>query len=342
VTAKDITTMTDADIEALSDEELAELTAEQGGAEEEGEEEEETEGEEEETEEETEEEEETEDPDPNAGLTAEEIAALAKDGDLPGGKSRVVPHTRFNEVNEENKDLRLLLKMALAKGDVAPAAVVKEEPAPVRPVYDFKVAQREYHKLISEGEDDKAGLKLDEIEDKREELQQFDLTNIRTQARREAVAEVNQTQAQREVGAVIKDLHERYPFLNENGKAPEEAAILAVNAKAKQLIAQGQSPAEALIAAGESIGPRFAKVLGIAPTKPGKKAVTPLVDGKDPRSKDALKRNLGLRQPPTGKSGVGTREQMRTLDISKMTDAQIDKLTPAELAEATGANHVPT
>ena len=341
--AKNIEEMSDADIEALTPEELAELTAEPESTEEEGEEEEEGDDEQGNEEEAGEEgnEEEGDEPDPNAGLTAEEIAALAKGEARPRG-SKVIPHGRFNEINEENKDLRLLLRMALEKGEVSAAPAQKEEPEAVRPVYDFKKAQREYHKLIAEGEDEKAGLQLDEIEDKREELHKFDMEQIRGQAHRDAVSEVNQTRAQREVQAAVVLLHEKYPFLNESGKAPEEAAILAVNAKAKILVSQGKSPGQALIEAGESIGPKFAKILGVAPAKGAKTAGKEIKDGSDPRSKALLRRNIGIRQPATGKSGVGTREQMRTLDISKMTDAQIDKLTPAELAELTGANFVPT
>lgn len=281
--------------------------------------------------------------DENGGepLTKEQLEALARERDNDDGDDQpTVPRARLNEVLEANRDLRLILRTALEKGQITGEPEPAPEPEPERPVYDFKAANREYHKLLTEGDEDAALAKLDEIEDKRAELHAFDVAAARREAETNAYSRTTADRAAQQLDAVAAEMIERYPFLNNKGEQANEAAILAVNAKAKQLAAKGKTPAEALHEAATKIGGQFEKLLG-KPAKQGEnegkgKDTKPVEPGKDPRSQEALRRNLGVRQPPIAKSGVGTREQLRTLDLANMTDEQIDKLSPEELAEARG------
>lgn len=274
----------------------------------------------------------------DGALTKEQLEALARDDD---GRSDMVPRARLNEVLQSERDLREILRTVAAGQQAAAPAKPVEEEAPKRPEFDFKAANREYHKLLTDGEEEKALAKLDEIEDARTALHQFDIAEAERKAEERTYSRVSADQTSREVNTVAAEMVKRYPFLDNKSEKANEAAILAVNAKAKQLVAAGKSPAEALHEAAIKIGGQFAKVLEI-PGKNDKKpdGKKPVKAGEDPRSKDALQRNIGIRQPPGQKSGVGTREQLRTLDISNMTDEQIEKLSPEELAEARGDTRI--
>lgn len=293
-------------------------------------------------------------------LRLERLANEGGDGDGDeGGEgeegqrgSATVPHARFNEKVQEAKHWRetALALIEAGKAGQAPAQTPasKQEEAPQRPEYDFKAAMREYHKLVLEGEDEKAASKLDEIEDKREAIRVFDLQQVQAQAETSAVQRITARQEAANKAVVIDTLYKTYPFLNNEHKDADEAAILAVNAKAKALVAEGVSPSEALRRAGEAIGERFAKVLGVSKPATGQdgqgKKPGETKPGKDTRTPAAVRRGLEVRQPATQKSGVGNREGASKLSIADLTDEQLERLEktdPAALAELRGDNRIP-
>lgn len=265
------------------------------------------------------------DDDQQPALTREQLEALAseKDDDEDGAAGDMVPRSRLNEVLENQRNLRLILQTALATGAIKtpePAAAQQDEPQPAFLTYDFKAKAREQVSALANGDEDKALALADEIEEMRAAKHAHELEAARTAGRREAqeVVEVRDTKAA--IAAAEADIYEKYPFLNGKGKTPHEAAILAVNAKAKQLVAKGKSVPEALVEAAEKVGGEFAKLLMPKEKTP---PATEKKTGKDTRTGPALQRNLNVRQPPQQKSGVGNREQTATIDLRTASDEQI-------------------
>lgn len=339
---RNINDLTDEELDNLSADEIDGLEgADLSGDDAEGEEDEAggTEGEEEDADAAAgEEEEEEAGDDESAEAEAARLAALAAEGD----GNDMVPRSRLNEVLAERDDYKGMLQVALNNRGVAMPAATTEtaeevDPDPM-PVVDIKAMNREYHQLVVDGEDEKAAALLDKIEDARTSLNEWNLRKVSREAEAAAASRITKHQTSQALAAVTETLHKAYPFLNNESKTADPDAILAVNAKAKALIAQGKSPAVALSEAGDSIGKKFAKLLGIkAPAKVEAKSDAVKQAGEQ-RSKDAIKRNLSVRQPDTIKSGVGIRDKAAKLDISKMTDEQLDKLSPEEMEEALGYN----
>lgn len=362
---KNIADMSDEDIEGLSADELLELQT--GAASEEDEEEEEGDesddsdadegdGEDEEEADGDEDEESEDDEDADPQLTKEQLEALAaeedEDGD-PDDTSDMVPRSRLNAEIEKGKDKSLVIRALLRSGAGTPApAAAKDpdpEPEPEFLKYDFKAKGREVIKLIAEGDEDRASALQDEIEDTRAKVNQYNLDKARAEATAQATGEFQAQRARDALDATVADVYERYPMLNNQSKHRNEAAILAVNGKTKELMAKGKPAHLALAEAAD----KMMKILGLAtdktPAKQGKNDKVAKVDGdkkvdktpaKDGRTKEALKRNLAIRQPAQQKNGVGTRDRLRTIDIRNMTDAQIDALEkndPAAYAELIGA-----
>lgn len=255
------------------------------------------------------------------GLTAEQLEAIANDG------NGMVPLARLNEIlaRDRQKD-ELIAQLVRERGSQTPAQNESEpdnEP-PAEPSYDFKAAQREMLKLMSEGDDEAAAAKAEEIEDKREEINQFRLNKAREEATETVRREFGARQVRSEIEQTEADLSTRYPFLNNKDKTANRAAILAVNAEAKALIKEGKTPAEALREAGEAIGSQFAKVLGVSTDATSGRQNNAPAPGQDPRTKAAIARNLNLRQPPQAQLGVGNRERAANLDVANMTDEQLE------------------
>lgn len=303
---KDINEMTDEEIGALTPEELAELTAgiDLGGEGGEGEGGEGDEGEE--------------------GLTEEALAEL-----LSGQEDEpqtAVAYARFKEKVDEANDLRLMLRAALQgrqQEEQVPAA-----PAPPQPPEEPKVNLRELRmKLIrlqttgTEEEIEEASNALADAEEQ--------VLNYRTELatyRAEAIAD--RKLETRMIADVAADAERSYPFLNPKDKSYDEAAALAVNAKARELmVSKGMRGSEALRQAVDTIGKRFATLLGSKSKDPG-----PTVQTKkrvDPRVLEALRRAGVVRHPPAG-SGHGMRTTGVNLDIAKIPDKDLPKPGTAE------------
>lgn len=351
--AKNIVDMTDAEIEALSPEELMELQngeAVEAGDEDGEEEDEPADDADAEEEDEAGEEEEEEPAADEPEIDEDKLQRLLADDDEDGEDKGDVPYPRFKELVDDNKDLKLMLRVALKRDgkQEAPAVEDEPEPEPEIPAYNFKAKMGEYHKLVVDGKDDEAGALLDEIEDKRAEVTAAQIAKASRDAQATALTVVTRKEIETGIRNAEAALYKQYPFLNNKGKTPDEDAILSVNAKARQLVAQGKAPDVALLEAGMSIGKKFAQLINPAAPAPkldkdgkpvveeAKKKVTgKLPDGSDPRSRDGLKRNLKLQQPDTLRAGKGNADKsVMKRDWKNMTDAEISKLPPEELEAA--------
>lgn len=251
-------------------------------------------------------------------LTAEQLEALANEG------VGQVPIARLNEVlaRLERAEARLNEQQA---AQPAPQAEPEPELAEPEP-YDFKAASRKMMKAIAEGDEEVAAEIADEIEDKREEQRQYDIAL----AEQRAADRIRGEQTKQSLTVVLKDVYARMPFLDNANSKADKSAITAINAEARRLIGEGVDPAEAIKAAANDLGPLFAQRLGIKldsdAVKPEEKSVRKPAPGTDPRTRDSIARNVGIRQPDTLKTGVGNREAGSTLSIKDLTDEQLDAL----------------
>lgn len=256
-------------------------------------------------------------------LTPEELAEIAGDD----GKDKRIPYRRFKEVVDQNNELMAIVRAAVGNRQAPVEDAVDNTPQ--APEYDFRKSRAEYHALVMKGKEEEAAAKLEEIDNAREALNDFKLQQAAQQAEARAVQQINGSLLRTEIGRVERRIVKQYPFLDPKDKNADPTAIAAVNSYTKELIGKGMPPAEALKQAGEKLGVRFEKLL-ISEGKLTAKTKAP--DGTDPRARSAMQRNLNAQQSHTaGKKGVVNRTEARTLDVTKMTDAQLDKLTPEEL-----------
>jgi hypothetical protein len=234
----------------------------------------------------------------------------------------MVPHSRFNEVNEEAKTnrarvLELEELLARAKGGTAPA-VAKDDPKPAP--YDYDAAEELYSAAILDGDTAKAKTIRAEIR-----------TNERTQAVREAEEAADRryaanrqkddlTRAQTERDLAIAKAYVAFPFLDSASADANQDAIDEVLALTNLYTGKGKSVGEALSAAVSKVGPRYAPAV----------VVKDVVDPK-PDLQKGIDRAKQI--PPKG-AGLGTRTV--TTDVRKMTGSEIKKLSKEEDARLGG------
>jgi len=269
------------------------------------------------------------DDDPAADLDDEPDDIDPEDlADLAGnGKAKMVPHARFNEVNETLKSeraerLRLEEELARTRGQVPP----KQEPAKDEPKpYDFDAAEDRYNDAIMSGETEKAKALRREI--RQEEQKQFErAAEEKAAATYDARRQQDEKKAaERALQEVAKQAYEDYPFLNDQGEAPNEDAIEMVVAVRDANMRKGMDAADALRKAVAKVGPMFSE------KKPPK-------EGEEERRsarESVIKRNLEReKQIPPRDQGLG--ERSRVIDYSKLSEEEFDALPDTEKRRARG------
>jgi len=256
-------------------------------------------------------------------IDPETLAAIAGDD-----KPKTVPHSRFNEVNEEAKAnrkrvLELEEELARANGKAGTAAAPTKE-APKVEAYDYDAAEELYSAAILDGDTTKARAIRAEI---------------RTNERAEAIAEAEvvadrryaanrqqdeQKRAELERDLAVAKAYVAFPFLDSNSETKNQDAIDEVLALTNFYSGKGKSIGEALSTAVAKIGPRYAPA---AVVEPGDKAL----EIPKPDLEKALKRDA---QIPAKPEGLGARAAK--LDVSKMTPKQMKELSPEDEARLAG------
>lgn len=248
--------------------------------------------------------------------------------DLAGnGKAKMVPHARFNEVNETLKSeraARLALEEELARtrGQVPPKQEQqKDEPKP----YDFDAAEDLYNEAIMGGETEKAKAIRREI--RQEEQKQFErAAEEKAAATYDARRQQDvQQAAQAALQAAADNAYETYPFLNSESEDKNDDAIEMVVAVRDANMRKGMEPAEALRKAVAKVGPMYSH----------KK---PPEGGEEERRsarEQVIKRNLEReKQIPPRDQGLG--ERSRVIDYGKLSEDEFDALPEAEKRRARG------
>ncbi|MBG4448718.1 hypothetical protein I5F71_02830 [Pseudomonas aeruginosa] len=262
-----------------------------------------------------------EEEDPDADLDPDALAEIAG-----GGKSKMVPHARFNEVNETLKAeraerLRLEEELARARGQVPQ----KKEEAPKEKAYDFDEAEDRYNSAILEGDTEAAKAIRREIRQKEREDFERAAEARAAQAYDQRRAQDDQQRAQQAMAAVATEAYKTYPFLNSEGAEADADAIDMVVALRDRNIAKGMDPAEALRSAVAKVGPMFSD-------EP---------PPKDPKETDrstrqaVIERNLKRdKQIPPRDQGAG--ERARVVDYANLSEDEFDALPEAEKRKARG------
>ena len=249
--------------------------------------------------------------------------------DLAGDdeKPRMVPHARFNEVNESLKaerEARLRLEEELARARGA-GAVQPEAPADAKQEagFDFEQADQRYTDALYEGDTEKARQIRAEI--RAAERAEFErLAEEKAEARvMERLARQEQEQARSELEQVAAKIVAKYSFLDSDSADADADAIGEVVALRDAYMARGATPGEALAKAAD----RVAQLNGHAKAEPQAKERT--------LTQDQIGRSLEREQkiPPRDR-GVG--ERANRIDYANLSDAEFEKLSDAEKAKARG------
>jgi len=251
---------------------------------------------------------------------ADTLAAIAGDD-----KPKTVPHSRFNEVNEEAKLHRarvLALEEELARMKGAAPVAPKKEEAPA-PAYDFDDAEERYAAAILDGDTGKAKsiraemrTKQQEEADKRAE----ELADRRYKTNK-AADDAQRTKLEFEVE--LNKAYAAFPFLNADSAEKNQDAIDEVLVWQQSFLSKGGTAAEALAAAVKKIAPRFAKAAD-EPVQAA--AVAP-----KPDLQKGLDRAAKVPEKP---QGVGARAS--TLDVSKMSGKDLKALSAEDEASLAG------
>ena len=239
-----------------------------------------------------------EEEDPEEPISAEVLEKIAGEG------SPVVPHARFHEVNERNKELERLL----AERDAEDARKAEKASA------DLQEMELKHYQLLLEGSEDEAvALRL--------EINKRIMEDAKRAARDEIKAEKEAEQAKEAANAlntVITSLEKQYPMLDINSESADEFAISAVNTQMQQFLAAGKSPAEALSDAVALVVDRLG--LSGAEIKPAKS-----------NKQQAVVRNAKAAemQPPRMNGGMGDRALRHGIKpVSQMSDKEFDNMDP--------------
>lgn len=244
----------------------------------------------------------------------------------PDGKSpKMIPKSRFDEVNERRIRAEERLKMLDEQRATAAKGAEEEAPAAV----DLKDLRKQQRAALMEGDEDKAA-ELDE---------QID-AEVERRATLRAVANLSESQAKAELKAAAAAVIEDYPFLDSTSRAANKEAIAEVVAFRDSYISRGMGHAEALMKAAEKVGKFY------APAK-SKKVADEDDEDDDPKSAKTkidelrerrLRKNAKTanQQPARLEGGVGNRGTGGKLNIEDMDDDQFSRLSEKDKAKARG------
>ncbi|MGV8917829.1 MAG: hypothetical protein ACOH2R_08525 [Pseudomonas sp.] len=257
---------------------------------------------------------------PNADIDLDTLAAIVGEDVKP----KMVPHSRFNEVNEESKlhrarvlELEELLARANGKA-AAPAA--KDEPKAV--AYDYDAAEELYSAAILDGDTAKAKIVRAEIRanERAEHVREAEEAADRRYKANRQTDDLARATAERDL-AVAKAYVE-FPFLDSASADANQDAIDEVLALTNHFTSKGKTIGDALATAVSRVGPRYAPAVSTEKKLPVE-VKADLQAGLDRAAKI----------PPKA-TGLGARAN--TVDVRKLTGADIKKLSKEEDALLSG------
>lgn len=270
------------------------------------------------------------DAEPEAG-----IEAAADPDAAAGNKPRMIPHQRFNEVNENLKTERKLreqleqenerLRQQASQGAQPPEAAAATPPAAAPEAFNYRAAERRYQQLFLDGDEDGAAAVREEINAAlRTEAQQQADQAARAAIRQELQQQAAQSEAAQFQQSVAK-VYAEHPKLSPESADFDQALEQDVIDWSNVFVSRGMTRTEALQAAVQKLLPTAAPAPAPAKAKPATGQLT----------QEQIQRNLerATQQPPLPTEGTG---QRRVIDISKLTDEEFESLPEADRRRARG------
>ena len=255
-----------------------------------------------------------------------ELANEGEEGASTNGKSPVVPHSRFNQVNEDKIRLETenrMLREELERNKGRPAA--KEEPEV--PKFDVKAARAKMREHLSMGEEDEADAIQDQID---AHLVETAAARGRNEALQEVTQRVNQETLQAAADAIVVE----QPYLNPKHEDYNATAFKTVVSLRNTYISEGMAPAAALRKAAADM----AEMRG---EKGGGEGKGKGADKGQQREDNALARGAKAadRQPARTEGGKGMRGGRETpKDVTEMDDSQFRNMPKEDKRAARGDN----
>lgn len=153
---------------------------------------------------------------------------------------------------------------------------------------------------------------------------------VRTQTKEELLGEINTREANKELSKVSSELMESYPELDSSSDTYDDTLVEEVVELRDIYLDRGKSPGEALR--------RAVKLVADENSLEDRKAVA--AKEPEPKPKPKTKRDIAgkvkLAEKERGKLRGDSAVNKDVLDISKLTDAQFDRLSPEAKAKARG------
>lgn len=221
-------------------------------------------------------------------------------------QDRVIPKSRFDEVNNERKELKARIEQLEA---LVSAKSSQPEPEPEVAPFDLDAAEEEYATAVVEGDTDRAKQIRKEIR-KAEEAALLDRVKRETE-RDMAVKTVAERKA-----AIISQAFQDYPVLDHNAAEYDANMVAKINRMSLAYQAEGKAEDQAI-------------ALAIADIMPAKRS-----EPESPRTdNDAKRRNAKAAesQPPSlGGVGTGDRARAASLNVNNMTEDEFAALPERE------------
>lgn len=250
----------------------------------------------------------------DAAPEQEEGEADEKEPPKEKAESDLIPKWRFNEINEERKQLRAELEALKAQRQPEQPKEDAPQPPSVTGLRDKESdLEAELENAMLEGDDERR-------KEIRAELRSV-RSQIDTAIRIEAESRVEQRMSARmEAEAhqrLAVELETKHPAVFSAQGNP--AAVEMVLELRDSYIARGMPMTKALQAAANKVLPLFGNPSAPTPDTP------------DPRKAEAIRKGADTNNatPPRG-SGVGNRAQAPREDINSISQGKWEKMTPAE------------
>lgn len=269
------------------------------------------------------------DSDEDADSEEEDVSETAERDDDDGKQSKSderddprIPLARFNEVNERMKRAEQRLA-ELEKQEEAQEQAAEQK-------YDFDKAEAEYMELLLDGKLDEAGAKRREIRSAEQEV-------FKADTKTETIQDFDQQQEMRDLNALSLQAEEMFPVFNENSAEYDPVLANKVVTYMKGYLSEGQTVSDAFVSGLADVIQQYdldgaqkqTKAESIEKTKEKKGA--PIK-----KTKDKIEAAKKQGQSPVGHGKGSSDAGVAAPSIEEMSDADLDRLSPDQLARMRG------
>lgn len=232
-----------------------------------------------------------------------------------------VPKARLDEVisqrESEKERVRWLedqLESLINQKQVEPEKVVE----PVES-YDFAKAEQDYANFLIEGDTSKASSIRATIDDERRKEFLNIIEGVKETSSKEALSKSAEAIDADKFDTLIENYENKYSFLDADSDSYNPEAVETVNTLLAGYSASGKTKSQALSLAVKKVAPMYEEVKPVKESLGNKKSVA--------RRKAAKASNA----QPARESSKGTpKEDAESVDISKLSEKDFDKLTTKE------------